>query len=213
MVHVKSFEFSPFSENTYVIWGDGSPECAIIDPGCYELREKILLQQFISAQKLQPVRLLNTHCHLDHVFGNAFVHHTWGILPEFHRDELPVIERFLATCQMYGIPNVENSPAPARFLAEGEEIIFGNVRLEAILTPGHSPASLSFYCQTDDFVIGGDVLFFESIGRTDLPGGHFETLIQSILTKIFTLPDETVVFSGHGPATTVRHEKENNPFL
>lgn len=212
MAQIAVFEFSPFAENTYVVY-DESGECIVIDPGCYTPEERARLRAFIVEQQLQVVRLINTHCHLDHVFGNNFVSKTWGVLPELHRGELPVLERFEAICQMYGIPDAEPSPEPAHFLMPGELLTFGQTSLHILYTPGHSPASLSFYCPADGFVLAGDVLFLESIGRTDLPGGNFDTLIQSIRTQLFTLPGETIVYPGHGPATTIRHEMEYNPFL
>lgn len=212
MTEVKVFEFNPFAENTYVVY-DETGDCVIFDPGCYTLEEREALEGFVTANKLRPLRLINTHCHLDHIFGNTFVANTWGLGLEIHRDELPLLERFPQICKMYGIPFAEESPPPARFIEAGEVIEFGNSRLEVLFTPGHSPASLSFYCREGTFVIAGDVLFFESIGRTDLPGGDFNTLLTSIRTQLFTLPDETLVYSGHGPATTIRHEKEYNPFL
>jgi glyoxylase-like metal-dependent hydrolase (beta-lactamase superfamily II) len=212
MTQVKVFEFNPFLENTYVVYDD-SGECAIFDPGCYGPAEQATLEQFIRSQGLRPVRLVNTHCHLDHVFGNAFVARTWGLVLEAHHLELPVLERYPQVCQMYGIPGTEPSPMPGRFLEEGRYIAFGHTRLEMRLTPGHSPGSLSFYCAEDQFVLAGDVLFMEGIGRTDLPGGDPETLFQSIKNQLFTLPDVTVVYPGHGPSTTIRHEKEYNPFF
>lgn len=212
MTQFQVFEFNPFLENTYVVYDD-TGECAIFDPGCYEDWERLALQRFIEQKKLRPVRLINTHCHLDHVFGNAFVAHHWGLGLEIHRGELPVLERFEAVCKNYGIPNAETPPPPARYIEAGEVISFGDTQLEALFTPGHSPASLSFYCRDSGFVVAGDVLFMESIGRTDLPGGNFERLIQSIKSELFVLPDETIVLPGHGPATTIRHEKEYNPFL
>lgn len=173
----------------------------------------MLLLKFISDNGLKPVRLINTHCHLDHVFGNKFVADTWGLALEIHAAELPVLERFPQVCQMYGIPNVEVSPMPGAFLAEGRELAFGETILHMLFTPGHSPGSLSFYNKKEGYVLAGDVLFYESIGRTDLPGGDFDTLIHSIRTELFALPGETLVYSGHGPTTTIRHEKEYNPFL
>ncbi len=204
--------FNPFQENTYIIY-DETGECVIIDPGCYEAHERIELTEFISENNLIPVRLLNTHCHLDHVFGNKYVNDQWGLTPEIHRGELPVLEAVPIVSQFYGIPSGDISPAPGRFIEEGEIIAFGNTELEAILTPGHSPASLSFYCKADKFVIGGDVLFRESIGRTDLPGGDFDTLINSIKTKLFPLGDEVKVYPGHGEPTTIGYERSFNPFL
>lgn len=212
MTQVQVFEFNPFAENTYIVY-DETGECAIFDPGCYTAEERTALTRFISENGLRPARLINTHCHLDHVFGNAFVAKTWDIGLEIHHGELPVLERFPQICQMYGVPYSEEPPPPARFIEAGDVITFGNTRLEVLFTPGHSPASISFYDRAHGYVIAGDVLFLESIGRTDLPGGDFDTLISSIKTRLFTLPDETLVYPGHGPATTIRHEKEYNPFL
>lgn len=212
MTQVQTFEFNPFAENTYVVFDD-TGACVIIDPGCYTAEERSELKRFISDNSLQPVRLINTHCHLDHVFGNAFVAKTWDLGLEIHIGELPLLQRFTQVCQMYGIPFAEEPPMPGRYIEAGESLEFGHTRLKALFTPGHSPASLSFYCREEGFVIAGDVLFYESIGRADLPGGHMETLLNSIRNQLFTLPDETLVYSGHGPATTIRHEKEYNPFL
>lgn len=212
MTQVQVFEFNPFAENTYVVFDD-TGECAIFDPGCYTARERDDLRDFVVTRGLKPVRLINTHCHLDHVLGNQFVAQTWGLGLEIHRGELPVLERYPVTCQLYGIPDAAPSPAPSHFLQAGDVVVFGQTRLEVLFTPGHSPASVSFYCREAGFVLAGDVLFLESIGRTDLPGGDLDTLLESIRMQIFTLPDATLVYPGHGPATTVRHEKEYNPFL
>jgi len=211
MTHVQVFEFNPFAENTYVVY-DESGECIIFDPGCYTPEEQYTLQSFIEKKQLRVVRLINTHCHLDHIFGNNFVHKTWSLLPELHRSEMPVLKQYPAICIYYGVP-AESSPMPERFIEAGDTVAFGHTRLEVMLTPGHSPGSLSFYCRESGFVLSGDVLFLESIGRTDLPGGNSDTLLESIRSQLFTLPGETLVYSGHGPTTTIRHEKEYNPFL
>ena len=211
MTHVQVFEFNPFAENTYVVY-DESGECIIFDPGCYTPEERHMLQSFIEKNQLRVVRLINTHCHLDHIFGNNFVHKTWSLLPELHRAEMPVLKQYPAICMYYGVP-AESSPMPERFIEAGDTVAFGQTRLEVMLTPGHSPGSLSFYCRESGFVLSGDVLFMESIGRTDLPGGNSDTLLESIRSQLFTLPGETLVYSGHGPTTTIRHEKEYNPFL
>ncbi|HFA49489.1 MAG TPA: MBL fold metallo-hydrolase [Bacteroidetes bacterium] len=204
--------FNPFQENTYVLY-DGTKECIIIDPGCYENSEKLELDNFIASSNLTPVRLINTHCHIDHVFGNAFVGKRYGLELEIHKGELPVLEACPQVSQFYGIPYAEPSPAPGRFIEEGEVISFGNTKLETIFTPGHSPASISFFCREDKILIAGDVLFRESIGRTDLPGGDHATLISSIKDKLLPLGNEVKVYPGHGPATTIGWEKERNPFL
>lgn len=213
MSTVKVFEFNPFQENTIVVYDNSTRECIIFDPGCYTHAERMRLKQFIEDEHLTPVRLINTHCHLDHVFGNKWVSDTWNLALEIHRDELPVLERFPEVCKMYGIPYTDISPLPGRFIEPGETIRVGELALNVRFTPGHSPASLCFYNEKDGYVIAGDVLFYESIGRTDLPGGNHQQLLSSIRTELFPLPDETLVYPGHGPTTTIRHEKEYNPFL
>ncbi len=212
MALVANFSFNPFQENTYIIYDD-SKECMIIDPGCYTQTERSQFQQFIHDKGLRPVRLINTHCHLDHIFGNRFCADTYGLDLEIHELELSVLQAVPRVCEMYGIPLPDESPAPARFIEVGETLSFGQTNLLSLFTPGHSPGSLSFYCEESSFVIGGDVLFREGIGRTDLPGGDHTTLINSIKTQLFTLPDETTVYAGHMEATTIGHEKKHNPFL
>jgi hydroxyacylglutathione hydrolase len=209
---VFTLECNPFGENTYIV-ADPTGECIVFDPGCYTAAERQQLQDLIAEHGLRPVRLINTHCHLDHVFGNAWVSRTWGLRLEIHRGELPVLERYPDVARQYGIPGVEPSPMPSRFIETDEVIEFGRSHLRVLFTPGHSPASLSFYNETEGYVIAGDVLFFESIGRTDLPGGNHQILLQSIQNQLFTLPDETIVYPGHGPTTTIRHEREYNPFF
>lgn len=206
------FTFNPFQENTYVLY-DETGECAIIDPGCFEGNEKLELDNFIASHQLKPVRLLNTHCHLDHVFGNKWVAERYGLELEIHRGELPVLKAVPMVSQMYGIPYPEPSPMPGKYIAAGDVIEFGNTKLETLFTPGHSPASISFFCQRQKILIAGDVLFRESIGRTDLPGGSFEVLEMSIREEIYPLGDEVLVYPGHGEPTTVGWEKRNNPFV
>lgn len=210
-MNIVKFVFSPFQENTYVLY-DETKECVIIDPGCYDDKERKRLVDFIEDRGLTPVRLLNTHCHIDHIFGNKFVSELYRLPLESHRDEQEMIEYSELKAGMYGVV-LEKSPSISVFWDEGDVITFGNSELEVLFTPGHSPASISFYNRKGNFVIGGDVLFRESIGRTDLQGGNFETLAHSIRTKFFTLPNETKVYSGHGDVTTVGHEKMYNPFI
>lgn len=212
MTQVKTFSFNPFQENTYVLY-DETKACAIFDPGCYYGHERKVLQQFIADLGLKPQYLINTHCHLDHVFGNRFVAQTYGLKLSAHRGEQEVLDRLIPVCKMYGIPNVEDSPLIEDFLEAGTSISFGQTTLKLLWTPGHSPASLSFYNERDGFVVAGDVLFQQSIGRTDLPGGDYETLIASIKRELLVLPDDTVVYSGHGPSTRIGQERKFNPFL
>ncbi|HTF06258.1 MAG TPA: MBL fold metallo-hydrolase [Bacteroidia bacterium] len=211
MITLKSFTFNPFSENSYIL-SDETGECVIIDPGCYTSEEEQELAEYIALNSLKPVKLLNTHCHVDHVFGNLFVAEKWKLGLEMHKLDVPVLESFAKVCQMYGFPGGPQ-PEPAHFFEDGDPIKFGNSTLDILFTPGHSPGSVCFYSQPDKLVIGGDVLFQGSIGRTDLPGGNFETLEHSIRTKLYTLPDDVEIYPGHGPATTVGAEKRSNPFV
>lgn len=211
MLNVKSFVFNPVQENTYVLYNEKG-QCCIIDPGCYFPEEREELKAEIEQAGLIPVLLLNTHCHLDHVFGNKYVHDTWGLPLHLHQMENPVLDFAPQSGQMWQLP-FDNYDGPLVYLNEGKTIKVGDDELEIRFTPGHSPGSVSFYSKEGGFVIGGDVLFQGSVGRTDLPGGSFETLANSIHTQLFTLPDETKVYSGHGPATTIGFEKKNNPFV
>ena len=156
--------------------------------------------------------MLNTHCHLDHVFGNKFIHDTWGLTLHLHEKEKPVLDQGPTFGMSWGLP-FDNYKGDLIFLREGDTIPLGNDAFQVLFTPGHSPGHIAFYCQAQQFVLGGDVLFLESIGRTDLPGGNFDTLIASIRNQLFVLPNETVVFPGHGPQTTIGYEKKHNPFL
>lgn len=211
MIQIQSFTFSPIQENTYVLY-DETGECVIIDPGCYDERERLILSEFIEEKRLKPVKLLNTHCHLDHIFGNGFVSGKYNLLPEFNKNDQKIFEAFAATCGLYGL-NCDPSPPASKFLDEGDVIEFGNSSLEIVFTPGHSPGSITFYNKEQKFMIAGDVLFYGSIGRTDLPGGSFEVLMNSIKTKLFPLGDDFKVYSGHGPETNIGFERKNNPFL
>jgi len=211
MLTVKSFLFSPIQENTYVLFNEKN-NCAIIDPGCYFDEEKDELQDFISSHKLQPKLLLNTHCHLDHVFGNKFIAEAYKLTLHIHEKEKQMLELAPASGLMYNIP-FDNYTGELIFLKEGDKIKIDDDELEVLFTPGHSPGSICFYCKKQHFIIGGDVLFQQSIGRTDLPGGDHQTLLNSIRQKLFVLPDETIVYSGHGDETTIGDEKKYNPYL
>ncbi|TXB63270.1 MBL fold metallo-hydrolase [Phaeodactylibacter luteus] len=214
MAEVLKLTFNPFQENTYIVY-DRTGECVIFDPGCFSGQEQQMLIAAIGKHKLKPVRLINTHCHIDHVFGNQFVADTYGLPLEIHKGELPVLQAAPDSARMFGLPVPEGklSPEPGAFIAEGDTIAFGETVLRAIFTPGHSPASLSFFCEAGRFLIAGDVLFFGSIGRTDLPGGDHGTLLRSITEQLLPLGDDVTVYPGHGPATNIGYEKQHNPFL
>jgi len=211
MLSVKSFTFSPVQENTYLLYNE-QKQCCIIDPGCYFPAEREELKTGIEKTGLNPVLLLNTHCHLDHVFGNKFVAETWDLTLHIHPKEHAVLDFAPQSGKMWQLP-FDNYTGPLVYLEEGKNIKIGEEVLEILFVPGHSPGSLAFYHAAGGFVIGGDLLFRESVGRTDLPGGDFATLEDSIRSKFYTLPDETKVYSGHGPVTTVGYEKRNNPFV
>lgn len=208
---IKSFAFNPFQENTYIVF-DETKECVIIDPGCYTEQERQILVHFIEANNLKPVRLLNTHCHLDHICGNHFVATKYHLKLEAHKAELPILAHAPKAAKMYGFP-MENSPEIEVFIDENDSIKFGKSTFEILLTPGHSPGSICFYSKKNEVVIAGDVLFRQGIGRTDLPLGNYEDLINSITEKLFTLPKKTIVYSGHGPSTSIGYELVNNPFF
>lgn len=211
MINIHYFTFGPFQENTYILW-DETKECIILDPGNNNTSENKKLSDFITEKQLILKRLILTHAHVDHINGNKYVFDTYGLLPEVHKDDVYFIEKHLATATMYGI-SVEQSPMPKAFINEGDIIKFGNSTLNTLHTPGHSPGSISFYNLEDKFIIGGDVLFYGSIGRTDLPLGHHETLIKSIKEKLFPLGDYMKVYSGHGVPTSIGFERTHNPFL
>lgn len=211
MYNVKVFIFSPIQENTYVL-SNNKREAIIIDPGCYGRAEEEQLERYIVEQQLEPKLLLNTHCHLDHVFGNKFVAGRWGLRPAIHRLEKPVLDYAPVAGLMWNLP-FTNYDGDVDHLEEGDITGLSGDPLEVLFTPGHSPGSICFFARNDGFLIGGDVLFQGSIGRTDLPGGDFPTLERSIREKVYTLPPATVVYSGHGPATTVGKEMRSNPFV
>lgn len=211
MLYIKTFVCNPYQENTYILYDD-TGSCAIIDPGMYGNKEEEAIVSFIEGNNLRPELLLNTHCHIDHVLGNRFVYDTFELIPQFHEGELPLLIEVQNYAPQMGI-RYEISPIPEVFLPSEGEIKFGSHSLQIISAPGHSPAHLCFYSQEEGFLIGGDVLFKGSIGRTDLPGGNHQQLLSSIKEKIYTLPEETLVYPGHGPTTTIAIEKLSNPFV
>ncbi len=210
MLKIHKHTFNLFSENTYIL-ADETGECAIIDPGCSNDKERTELTQTIEAYGLKPVKLLNTHCHIDHFPGNKFVCDTYGLLPEFHELEWEVMQRALDYQQFFGF-TLDPSPRPDNFLKEGDIVKFGNTELKCLFTPGHSIGHLAFYSEKDKAIFSGDVLFYGSIGRYDLPGADGKVLFETLMQKMMTLPDEVVVYSGHGPKTTIGRERRENPY-
>ena len=210
MVRVQSFVFNPFQENTFVLY-DETKECIIIDPGCSDEQENLELRRFIDQQKLKVKLLVNTHCHIDHVLGNRFIRDTYKVNLLIHRAEEPVLKAAEVYAPSYGFHDYQHQ-APDAFLEEGDMIVVGNQSFQVLLVPGHSPGHVAFYSENNRLLIGGDVLFYNSVGRTDLPGGNHHLLISSIHNKLFTLPDHVKVYPGHGPETTIGFEKKTNPF-
>ncbi len=211
MLKVQSFTFNPFSENTYLVYneqGDG----IIFDPGTYTAYDEQELSEFISSNNIKPRYLINTHCHIDHIFGNTYIAEKYQLELYAHVNEVQILEMGAASAAMYGLqyyPSVKI----VNFIDEKDMIILGKDQLKILFTPGHSPGSLSFYNAEAGFVISGDVLFQGSIGRSDLPGGKHEVLLSSIRTELFTLPEDTIVYSGHGAPTNIGTEKRYNPFF
>lgn len=210
MVHIQSFTFNPFEENTYVVY-DETGEGVIIDPGCYEPEEKKALTDFIAEKKIRIKILLNTHCHIDHVLGNDFVKEKYKVPFLIHAKEKPVLRAVKTYAPAYGFPQYHET-LPDQFLTADSPVTFGNTSFDVLFLPGHAPGHVGFYHAPSKSILSGDVLFERSIGRTDLPGGDFDTLINSIQQTIFKLPDTVVVYPGHGNPTTVGEEKIYNPF-
>jgi glyoxylase-like metal-dependent hydrolase (beta-lactamase superfamily II) len=211
MFQIKAFTFNPVQENTYILYNENN-ECIIIDPGCYFDAEKEEIKNFIENHQLQPKLLLNTHCHLDHVFGNKFIAEEYKLTLNTHLLEKEILEMAPASGLMFDLP-FDNYQGEVIYLAEGDVVSLGDDQLQVIHVPGHSPGSICFYCEKQHFIIGGDVLFQRSIGRTDLPYGNHEYLLQNIKEKLFKLPADVKVYPGHGPETTIGAEIKDNPFL
>ncbi len=210
MLTIRTFTFNGFEENTYVAY-DETREAAVIDPGCYSKEEQEELVAFIEAEQLTVKVILNTHGHIDHVLGNYFVKRKFNVPLYIHPAELPVLKSVRSYATNYGFGGYQEV-LPDEFLEEGVPLRFGNASLNVLFLPGHSPGHVGFYVPAQKILIAGDVLFYRSIGRTDLPGGNTETLLNSIHQKVFHLPDEVVVYPGHGPTTTIGEEKVQNPF-
>ncbi|MCB0508521.1 MAG: MBL fold metallo-hydrolase [Chitinophagales bacterium] len=205
------FCFNPFQENTYIIVHPNK-HCWIIDPGCYSLQEQKTLTDYINKNELKPTKLLNTHCHLDHIFGNKFIADEYKLELGIHEKELPVLQRGEFAASMFGVKAPQKCE-PSYFLKENEYIYLEDLAFKILFTPGHSPGSVCFHQEKEKWAIVGDVLFQGSIGRTDLPGGDYDTLIHSIKSKLLVLDDATEIYNGHGPSTTIGEERKYNPFL
>jgi len=211
MLKIKSFTFNPYQENTYLIFDD-SKEAVVIDPGNYEAYENESISKFIDENKLQLKKIILTHCHIDHCLGNKYLNEKYGaelLIPFDERDLYKNVEN-IAT--LFGFANYSHLDEN-EYLKEKDKIEFGNIKLDVLFLPGHSPGHLAFYFKNDNLCFSGDVLFYNSIGRTDLPGGDHDTLINSIKNKLFLLNPNTIIYPGHGQKTILKNEMKDNPFL
>lgn len=211
MMKIEKFVVNPLGENSLII-SDETGECIFIDPGFYYEEEYQEVKDYVKTNHLKPVKIANTHCHFDHIMGVEFVRKEFNIPFLAHKDDEFWVEKAVGQGQMFNMEMKPVSPIDS-YLEENEFVEFGNTKLKIIHVPGHAPGHVVFYNEKEKILIAGDVLFYGSIGRTDLPGGHHETLISNIKNKLFDLPDETVVYCGHGPETKLGFEKESNPFL
>lgn len=211
MITVTKFMVNPLGENSYIL-SDETGECVFIDPGYYFEEEQNEVREYVSGEKLKPVKIINTHCHFDHILGVDFLRKEYDIPFLAHKEDVFLVDRAASKARIFGVKMDPVQPVDS-FFDEGEKVSFGQSELEIIHVPGHSPGHVVFYSETNKFVFTGDVLFYGSIGRTDLPGGDYDTLISGIKDKLFLLPDDTKVYSGHGPETTLGFEKNTNPFL
>lgn len=208
----QSFTFNPVQENTYLLWDEQTLEAAIVDTGAWDRQEEQSLAGSIEALGLKLKYVLQTHAHFDHTFGLPFVHRTYGLKPVFHKDEADVYRQMPSMAARFGLNMGGGMPAIGQLLSDGDELLLGTTAVRLIHTPGHTPGSSVFYIPDAGLLFSGDTLFRESIGRTDLPGGSYEDELDSIKNKLFCLPDDTVVLTGHGPSTTIGWEKQNNPY-
>lgn len=209
MLHVKSFQFNSFQENTYILHSDNK-YAVIIDPGCYLSHEEKELEDYIVQQKLTPLAILNTHAHLDHVLGNQFCANRFNVPIYLHKEDQKTLKMVESYAHVYGFEAYKPSPEPKFELKHGDLLKFEDIELKVFHTPGHCPGHVVFFNETNKFVINGDVLFQGSFGRVDLPGGDLEILKKSIFETMFKLPDDTTVYCGHGPETTIGREKQFN---
>jgi glyoxylase-like metal-dependent hydrolase (beta-lactamase superfamily II) len=211
MIQIKSFPFNPFQMNTYLLW-DETGEAIVIDAGMLENHEKETFLSTLQTENLKLVANYHTHCHIDHIAGDDFIRDEFDLLPIIQPEGEFLLERAKEQAMIFGF-QMGDVVKPGSYIHEGEPVKFGNSELEVLYTPGHADGSICFYSATDKFVVVGDVLFRDGIGRTDLPSGNFDLLAENIREKLYTLPDDVVVYSGHGPSTTIGHEKQRNPYV
>lgn len=211
-MHIHHFTFNPFQQNTYVAYND-QKEAMIIDPGCYSEEEEKDLKDFIKTNSLMVKLVVNTHLHIDHIFGNAFVENTFNVKASANKEDEFLLKNTESQASMFGLTLRHATKPLGSYLEDGQTISLGQDTFEILHIPGHSPGGIALYNPKENLVFVGDSLFQNSIGRTDLLKGNYQTLIESIQNKLLTLPENTTVYCGHGPTTTIGLEKANNPFL
>ena len=209
---IHKFTFNPFFENTYIIWEEETKEAAVIDPGMSDSSEEKEFTNFIEQNSLKIIYLINTHCHIDHIFGCGFVKSGYNPVFYLPKEDLILYQNAENQASMFGV-EINKLPEPEKFLSEDLEIILGKEPITFLFTPGHSPGEFCLYLKQSNFCVSGDVLFYENIGRTDLPSGNFDVLITSIKNKLLTLPDDVIIYPGHGEKSTIGYERNHNPFL
>ncbi len=210
-MQIKSFIFNPFYENTYVM-SSMKKNCMIFDPGCYEDYELAELKEYIHMNDLKVVAIINTHCHIDHVLGNEVLKCEYKVPLKIPKNEKEVFDSVPTYAPQWGMAHYRHAEVN-EFLNSGDTLILDEIQMQMIEVPGHSPGHLMFYIQDEKVIIGGDVLFREGIGRTDLPGGNHDDLLRNIQNKVYTLPEDVEILPGHGSTTTIGHEKKYNPFV
>ena len=211
MIEIKKFTFNPVGVNGYVLW-DETKEALLIDTACSTGAEESQLTGFIREKGLKPVQMVNTHGHFDHLMGNGFVFETYGLKSAIHQGDLELAQQASSQSALFGI-DMDEVPAFGRIISNGDRIAFGKSSVEVIHVPGHSPGCVALYSEASGVLFTGDILFCGSIGRTDLPGGDYHQLIRGIREKLLVLPDQVVVYAGHGQESTIGNEREENPFL
>jgi hydroxyacylglutathione hydrolase len=213
MIVIKKFTFNPFSENTYVVWDEKTNEGMVVDPGCYGPNEEKELENFLDNRNIILKYLILTHCHIDHLLGCRFIKEKFSPLYLAPEDDLPLLKEAERQGSTFGLEIDDSPPLPDDYLNENSKIVLGNTPVIILYTPGHSPGEHCIYFEKEKFCITGDVLFRNSIGRTDLRGGNYSILLQSIKDKLFVLPDDVIIYPGHGDSSKIGIEKSDNPFL
>ena len=211
MIQIESIEFNAFQVNTYLVW-DEEGKCLVVDPAFYTDEEKSSFDNLISEKELNVAGQINTHCHVDHVLGVQYIKEHYGCPVRAHSADSGLLTNAPVMGDVFGL-TVEPISGIDQTIDDNEIVLIGNLSLQSIYVPGHSPGSLAYYSNEGGFVITGDALFQGSIGRTDLPGGDYDQLIKSIKSRLLILPPETVVYPGHGSPSTIGHELTDNPFL